>query len=60
VGPKINERIPVVDLVLIEKDPIPVRIHVKVGVGYFYIAKLDRELLPSHMRWGHLTLFNGN
>lgn len=39
------------DLVLVDKDLIPIKIHGKVGVRYFYIAKLDGELLPSPVRW---------
>lgn len=45
------------DLALVDKDPIPIRIQGKVGVGYFYILILDGEL---SVRGNRLTLFDEN
>lgn len=43
--------------VLVDKDLILIKIHGKVGVGYFYMAKFDGELLPSPVKGSCLTSF---
>ena len=34
------------DMVLVDKNPIPINFQEKVGEDHYYIAKLDDELLP--------------
>ena len=49
----------VVDRVLVNGNPIPIKVHGKVGIGYFFIARLDGEPLPTPIRGNCLTFFNG-
>lgn len=45
------------DVVLVDKTPIPVKIHGKVGEDYYYIAKLDDELWPQPVKLSRITPF---
>lgn len=48
------------DVVLVDKNPIPVKIHGKVGEDYYYIAKLDSELWPQPVKLSRITPFLDN
>lgn len=45
------------EMVLVSDHPLPVKIHGKVGVGYFYIANLDGELWPLPVKANIITPF---
>ena len=45
------------DLVLVDKELIPVKIHDKVGEEYYYIAKLKDELWPQSVKLSHISPF---
>ena len=45
------------DLVLVDRSPMPVKIHGKVGEDYYYIAKLNDKLWPESVKLSHITPF---
>lgn len=57
---KPKEEYKVGDLLLVDKDLIPVRIHGKVGNDYYYIAKLNEKLWPEPVKLCHITSFLEN
>jgi len=47
------------DVVLVDKNPILVKIHVKVGEDYYYIARHDNKLWSKPVKLSHINPFIG-
>jgi len=54
---KPNREYKVGDVVLVDKNPMPVKIHGNVEENYYYIAKLNKGLWPQLVKLTHITSF---